>query len=256
MTYSFQILPYMYKNEYCYSGSSAGNYDFVGNTIDIYLREKGSGSDPLGANLILAMPFSDSATEDISGAGLAVSVNGTFSTSNAKSKFYSVSGLSGNSSSDSIRVSGSNGLHWYLQSQWTAEGWIWATPGSAFQFISSADGGSLFWWGISSGADGSISWGGYTVGPTVSAPAGSVPFGQWVHWAASRNGNALATWINGTRVAYNSNASWSIGSNMGYINFSGTGNASYPLYRQDHRIYSALKYDPASSSISVPAALK
>ncbi len=256
MTYSFQILPYMYKNEYCYSGSSAGNYDFVGNTIDIYLREKGSGSDPLGANLILAMPFSDSATEDISGAGLAVSVNGTFSTSNAKSKFYSVSGLSGNSSSDSIRVSGSNGLHWYLQSQWTAEGWIWATPGSAFQFISSADGGSLFWWGISSGADGSISWGGWTVGPTVSAPAGSVPFGQWVHWAASRNGNALATWINGTRVAYNSNASWSIGSNMGYINFSGTGNASYPLYRQDHRIYSALKYDPASSSISVPAALK
>ena len=256
MTYSFQILPYMYKNEYCYSGSSAGNYEFIGNTIDIYLREKGSGSDPLAANLILAMPFSTSSTEDISGAGMTISANGSFTISNVRSKFYSGSGLAGNSSSDSIRVSGSNGLHWYLQTQWTAEGWVWATPGSGFQFIASADGGGLYWWGIQAASDGSLGWYGWTSGPSISAPAGTVPFGQWVHWASSRNGNALATWINGTRVAYNSSASWNIGSNMGYINFSGTGNASYPLYRQDHRVYTALKYDPSSPTISLPAAIK
>lgn len=258
---------------------SGGNKG-VWNTIDQYYYYRDNNwvsaalepaADAYSANLQLAMPFADlngpgTFLDDysaiIKGSGSARTITGsgpTLVTSpSPKWSAYGGSMRHANSGGGFAYASndGNNGLHWYLNTQYTAEGWVYADSGSyGYGLISSSDDASLYYWGFDVSSTNTIGVGAWTSSPSVTSSAGAVPRDQWYHWAFARNGSALAFWINGTRVSYNASASWSVAGNMGYVNFSSQVPSTYRVLKQDLRIYTALKYNPSSSTITVPGAM-
>jgi hypothetical protein len=252
----------------------------IWNTIDhfYYYRDNNWGSsslspaaDAYSANLQLAMPFANingpntflnDYSAIIKGSGTARTIGGsgpTLVTSpSPKWSSYGGSMRHANSGGGFAYASndGNNGLQWYLNTQYTAEGWVYASSGSyGYSLINSADDVALYYWGFDVSSTDAVSVGAYTSPPSVTSSTGVVPRDQWYHWAFARNGNALAYWINGTRVSYNASATWSVAGNMGYVNFSNQISSTNTVLKQDLRIYDTLKYNPASSTITVPGAM-
>lgn len=257
-------------------GRSQGNKG-VWNTIDqFYYRNDNNwtssvlipASDSFSANLQLAMPFanlngSNTFLTDYSaiirGSGSARTIGGSGPTFviSPSPKWSSYGGSMRHANTGGGFAYAGNGgnsaLQWYLNTQYTAEGWAYASSGSyGYNLLTSADDVALYYWGFDVSSSDAVGVGAYPSPPSVTSATGAVPRNQWYHWAFSRNSNALAFWIDGTRVSYNASASWSVSGDTGYVNFSNQVSSTNTVLKQDLRIYNTLKYDPASSTITVP----
>lgn len=260
--------------------NKAGGNKGVWNTLDqfYYYRDNNwttgvlsPASDPYSANLQLAMPFANlngpntfltDYSAIIRGSGSARTIGGSGPTlvTSPSPKWGDYGGSMRHANSGGgfayANNDGNNGLQWYLNTQYTAEGWAYASSGSyGYSLLTSSDDVALYYWGFDVSSTDSIGVGAYPSSPSVTSATNAVPRDQWYHWAFSRNSNALAFWINGTRVSYNASATWSVSGNMGYVNFSVQVSSTNTVLKQDLRVYDTLKYNPTSSTITVPGAM-
>ena len=217
------------------------------------------GVGPSITSLLLTLNGTNGATSTVDEAGShTITFNGNAQLSTGQKKFGTASLLL-DGSGDYLDVSHDSKFN--LTGDFTIECWIRtssldgngiivdlnriSTNPTGFGFY--RNGSSILWYASSNGSTYNIANG---------SAVGTLSVDTWYHIAVAKKGSSWAAWLNGTRGStvtsastpfYNVSALTKIGAYAGGLEFQG--------YIDDVRIINGLAiYDPASASITVPAA--